>query len=172
LEPTRSLLVGWGSAPRRLGLQGMAVVLIVEDEATVLILAESVLQEAGYETVSASTVAEALAIVESRDQQIDLLFTDLGLGDEIEGGLAIGQGLREVSTRRTGALHQWKGRYGRDDGTIRRAARFRSETLHRRSVEDSGREALGLTPPHRIIPRWPRARTLAAAHGLFHADGT
>jgi CheY-like chemotaxis protein len=32
----------------------MAVVLIVEDEATVLILAESVLQEAGYETVSAS----------------------------------------------------------------------------------------------------------------------
>jgi DNA-binding NtrC family response regulator len=70
----------------------MSVVLIVEDEKQVLILAESVLQEAGYETVSASTVAEALAIVESRDQQIDLLFTDLGLGDEIEGGLAIGQG--------------------------------------------------------------------------------
>ena len=67
----------------------MSVVLIVEDETQVLILAESVLQEAGYETISASTVAEALAIVESPDQQIDLLFTDLGLGDENEGGLAV-----------------------------------------------------------------------------------
>jgi DNA-binding NtrC family response regulator len=69
----------------------MSVVLIVEDETQVLILAESVLQEAGYETVSASTVAEALAIVEAPDQHIDLLFTDLGLRDETEGGLAIGQ---------------------------------------------------------------------------------
>ena len=65
------------------------VVLIVEDEAQVLILAESVLQGAGYETVSASTVAEALAIIES-DRHIDLLFTDLGLGNDVEGGLTIG----------------------------------------------------------------------------------
>lgn len=67
------------------------VVLIVEDESQVLILAESVLEGAGYETISASTVAEALAIVEQQDRQIDLLFTDLGLGDESEGGLALGQ---------------------------------------------------------------------------------
>jgi DNA-binding NtrC family response regulator len=65
------------------------VVLIVEDEAQVLILAESVLQGAGYETASASTVAEALAIIES-DRHIDLLFTDLGLGNDAEGGLTIG----------------------------------------------------------------------------------
>jgi CheY-like chemotaxis protein len=38
------------------------VVLIVEDETQVLIFAESVLQQAGYETLSASSVAEALAI--------------------------------------------------------------------------------------------------------------
>ena len=43
----------------------MAAVLIIEDETQVLILAESVLQHAGYETVSASTVAEAQAIINS-----------------------------------------------------------------------------------------------------------
>jgi DNA-binding NtrC family response regulator len=68
----------------------MSVVLIVEDETQVLILAESVLQGAGYETVSASTVAEALAIIESPDRQLDLLFTDITLRDEIDGGLTIG----------------------------------------------------------------------------------
>ena len=64
--------------------------LIVEDEAQVLILAESVIAGAGHEPVSASTVAEALAIVQS-DRHLDLLFTDLGLGDDPEGGLTIGE---------------------------------------------------------------------------------
>jgi DNA-binding NtrC family response regulator len=53
-----------------------------------LILAESVLQQAGYETLSASSVAEALAIIDT-DQRIALLFTDLGLGEDSEGGLTI-----------------------------------------------------------------------------------
>jgi DNA-binding NtrC family response regulator len=65
------------------------VVLIVEDEAQVLMLAESILQGAGYETITAATVAEALAIIEG-DQRVDLLFTDLGLGDDAEAGLAVG----------------------------------------------------------------------------------
>jgi CheY-like chemotaxis protein len=65
------------------------LILIVEDEAQVLMLAESVLNEAGYETLSASTVAEALAIIET-DRKIDLLFTDLGFGEDSEGGLTIG----------------------------------------------------------------------------------
>ena len=45
----------------------MRVVLIVEDEALLLVLAVSVLQAAGYGTVSASTVAEAVAIIEDRE---------------------------------------------------------------------------------------------------------
>jgi CheY-like chemotaxis protein len=57
------------------------VVLVVEDETQVLILAESVLQQAGYETLSASSVAEALAIIDT-DHRIGLLFTDLGLGED------------------------------------------------------------------------------------------
>jgi DNA-binding NtrC family response regulator len=64
------------------------VVLVVEDETQVLILAESVLQQAGYETLSASSVAEALAIIDT-DQRIGLLFTDLRLGEDSEGGLTI-----------------------------------------------------------------------------------
>jgi DNA-binding NtrC family response regulator len=62
----------------------MAAVLIIEDETQVLILAESVLQHAGYETVSASTVAEAQAIINSA-HKLDLVFTDIGLRNHPEG---------------------------------------------------------------------------------------
>jgi DNA-binding NtrC family response regulator len=65
-------------------------VLIVEDEAQVRVLAESILQNAGYETLSAATVAEALAIVHA-SQALDLIFTDITLADQPEGGLQIGQ---------------------------------------------------------------------------------
>ena len=68
----------------------MAVVLIVEDEKQVRVLAESFLQEAGHETRSAGTTAEALAIIES-DQQIDLLFIDMALLDGHEAGLELAQ---------------------------------------------------------------------------------
>jgi DNA-binding NtrC family response regulator len=67
------------------------MVLIVEDEALILVLAVSVLQAAGYDTVSASTVAEAVAIIEDPEQNLDLLFTDLGLANQADGGLAVGQ---------------------------------------------------------------------------------
>ena len=70
-----------------------ARVLIVEDEAILLALAVSVLQAAGYDTVSASTVAEAVVIIENPEQKLDLLFTDLGLGDQTDGGLAVGQSM-------------------------------------------------------------------------------
>jgi CheY-like chemotaxis protein len=67
------------------------MVLIVEDEALLVILAVSVLQAAGYDTVSAGTVAEAVNIIEDPEQKLDLLFTDLGLADQTVGGLAVGQ---------------------------------------------------------------------------------
>ena len=64
----------------------MAVVLIVEDEPQVLVLAESYLQEHGHQTLSASTVTEASALIEKNDK-LDLLFTDIGLKDDLEAGL-------------------------------------------------------------------------------------
>ena len=68
----------------------MASILIVEDEPQVLVLAESVLGEAGYQTMSASTVAEAQSIIHST-QVLDLVFTDVGLANHPEGGITIGQ---------------------------------------------------------------------------------
>jgi DNA-binding NtrC family response regulator len=64
----------------------VAVVLVVEDEAQVLVFAESYLADQGHQTLSASTVAEAQAIIDS-DR---LLFTDIGLGkDDPQGGLEL-----------------------------------------------------------------------------------
>ncbi len=64
----------------------MAVVLIVEDEDQVRVLAQSYLEGHGHQTLSASTVAEALAIFDG-EQAVDVLFTDIGLKGEIQAGL-------------------------------------------------------------------------------------
>jgi DNA-binding NtrC family response regulator len=66
----------------------MALILIVEDEAQVLVLAESYLQEHGHQTLSASSAAEALAILDG-EQSIDVLFTDIGLRDNLQAGLEL-----------------------------------------------------------------------------------
>jgi DNA-binding NtrC family response regulator len=66
----------------------MATVLIVEDEAQVLVLAESYLQEHGHLTLSANTISGAAALLDGSDK-IDLLFTDIGLQDDLEAGLRL-----------------------------------------------------------------------------------
>jgi len=73
----------------------MASILVVEDEPTVLVLGESVLQRAGYETLTAGTLAEAQAVIHS-DQKLDLVFTDITLPDNPEGGLQVGQLVRQA----------------------------------------------------------------------------
>ena len=66
----------------------MAVVLIVEDEEQVRVLAESYLQEQGHQTVSAATVEEALAALDATPH-VDLLFTDIGLHRDIHAGIEL-----------------------------------------------------------------------------------
>jgi DNA-binding NtrC family response regulator len=68
----------------------VAVVLIVEDDEQVRVLAESILEEAGHEIRCASTPAEAQAVIAS-DEKIDVLFVDLSLMDYQEGGLEVAQ---------------------------------------------------------------------------------
>ena len=68
----------------------VASILVVEDEAMVLELAELVLLDAGHDTVTASSLSQAEAILQS-DQPLDLIFTDINLHDELEGGLKVGQ---------------------------------------------------------------------------------
>jgi DNA-binding NtrC family response regulator len=73
----------------------MAAILVVEDEPAILILMESVLKHAGYETLSASTLAEAQSVIQS-EQEFDLVFTDINLADQLEGGLQVGQSVRQA----------------------------------------------------------------------------
>jgi DNA-binding NtrC family response regulator len=70
------------------GGKSMALVLIVEDEDQVRVLAESYLRGEGHSTLSASTVDEALAALDVADG-VEILFTDIGLKDDIHGGLKL-----------------------------------------------------------------------------------
>jgi DNA-binding NtrC family response regulator len=74
----------------------MAVVLIVEDEEQVRVLAEAIIREQGHETLMAATAEQAGALVEER-ADIDVLFTDIGLQQDAEAGLQLAM---EVAARR------------------------------------------------------------------------
>jgi DNA-binding NtrC family response regulator len=63
----------------------MAVILIVEDDVFIREVAEMLIQDWGHETLSASDVDEALAILHS-PQHIDALFTDIYLKTLVHGG--------------------------------------------------------------------------------------
>lgn len=63
----------------------MAVVLVVEDDAFICELTELTIQDWGHQTLAASDVDEALAILRS-PQPIDLLFTDIYLKMAAVGG--------------------------------------------------------------------------------------
>jgi CheY-like chemotaxis protein len=63
----------------------MVVVLIVEDEALVRLVAEMTIQDCGYQILSARDVDEALLLLRS-SRQIDALFTDIHLKAAIHGG--------------------------------------------------------------------------------------
>lgn len=77
---------------------GMAWVLIVEDDEQVRVLAEAILSDAGYQTLTAATRDEAVALI-AGDAGIDLLFTDIGLMDELQAGLQVA---KEAAEQRPG----------------------------------------------------------------------
>jgi two-component system, cell cycle sensor histidine kinase and response regulator CckA len=68
----------------------VADIVIVEDEEAVRVLSESILQAHGHTTLSAGTVDQAVALLGS-DQNIDLLFTEIGLQGDVQGGLLLAQ---------------------------------------------------------------------------------
>jgi DNA-binding NtrC family response regulator len=76
----------------------VAVVLVVEDEDQVRVLAESYLQEQGHRTLTASTKEEALAALDVADG-VDVLFTEIGLKDAVHAGLQLA---KEAVERRPG----------------------------------------------------------------------
>jgi CheY-like chemotaxis protein len=68
----------------------MAVVLLVEDDDQVRVLAESYLEEHGHTVLTAATSDGAFAVLRS-EQPIDVLFTDIGLKEELHGGIELAQ---------------------------------------------------------------------------------
>ena len=60
----------------------MPRVLLVEDEISVLILAELVIQGLGHSTLSAASTTEALVLLDDPGD-IDLLFTDIRLPEGV-----------------------------------------------------------------------------------------
>lgn len=63
----------------------MAVILIVEDDVFIREVAEMMIQDWGHQTLAASDVDEALALLRS-PQPIDALFTDIYLRELVHGG--------------------------------------------------------------------------------------
>jgi CheY-like chemotaxis protein len=63
----------------------MAVILVVEDDPLIRMLAEMMIQDWGHETLSAGDEDEALSILRS-PQHVDALFTDIYLKASVLGG--------------------------------------------------------------------------------------
>lgn len=87
-------------------------VLVVEDDAQVRVLAEALLQDERHETLSAASTEQALALFDTREA-IDLLFTDLGLGDDLQAGLTLAA---EARNRRSDLLVLYTTGQGVTDG--------------------------------------------------------
>lgn len=92
----------------------MAVILVVEDDEQVRVLAESYLQEHGHQAVSAATAEEALAALEATPH-VDLLFTDIGLHDDIHAGLELA---KRIVERRPGLKVLYTTGQGVTDGLL------------------------------------------------------
>jgi two-component system cell cycle sensor histidine kinase/response regulator CckA len=74
-------------------------ILVVEDEPTVRVLAESIIEALGYVILSAANAREAIALLE-HEEHIDILFTDINLpdGPEAIDGLALARKAVELSS--------------------------------------------------------------------------
>jgi CheY-like chemotaxis protein len=72
----------------------MARVLLVEDEIAVLLFAEIVLEGLGHATLSASSQAHALALINEGDD-VDVLFTDIRLQEKDIAGFELARQARE-----------------------------------------------------------------------------
>ena len=59
------------------GLNGMATILLTEDDTTTRIVVAEILKDNGYHVVTAREGIEALKIIADKSQELDLLLTDV-----------------------------------------------------------------------------------------------
>ncbi len=68
----------------------VAAILIVEDEEQYESSRNSILADTGHKTLSASTADQAIALIEG-GEEIDLVFTEIGLQTEFQAGFTFAQ---------------------------------------------------------------------------------
>ena len=109
-----------------------AVVLVVEDEALVRMLAVDVLEEAGFEVVEASTADYAVQVLEKRED-IRVVFTDVDMPGRLNG-FQLARHVQDHHHRVRVIIGSGKCRPGPDDvapGTIFLQKPYPLETLVR-----------------------------------------
>ena len=99
--------------------------LVVEDDPHVRTLLERLVDAAGYGVRSAASGAEALAVLSAPGAEVDLLLTDLGLGD-LDGrelarqALELAPGLPVVYSSGHGSASSVAGGMPAGDGFLRK----------------------------------------------------
>jgi DNA-binding NtrC family response regulator len=68
--------------------RGMATVLIGEDQTQILTLAQSLLEEQGYKTLSAQSADDALVVL-AGPEPVDALFVDIVLNADMQAGIEL-----------------------------------------------------------------------------------
>lgn len=63
----------------------MPVVLVVEDEPLIRMLASDIMEDGGFEVVEAATARAALTILEKRGGDVAALFTDVDMPGDMNG---------------------------------------------------------------------------------------
>jgi CheY-like chemotaxis protein len=74
----------------------MTTVLIVEDQPQTLALAQSLLEEEGYKTVSAATADSALAVLAGAEA-VDILLVDIILSGDMQAGIELAKHAVEMN---------------------------------------------------------------------------
>ena len=62
-----------------------AAILVVEDDPLLLEVAIAVVQDAGFEALTAATADEALSVLEARADDVRLVFTDIQMPGSMDG---------------------------------------------------------------------------------------
>ena len=94
----------------------MAIVLLVEDEEQVRVLAQSYLDKQGHEVLSAGTPQGAIALLE-KAPHVDVLFTDLDLKGDIHAGIELARQATPLASFES-ALHDRERFDGRNEGPL------------------------------------------------------
>ncbi|XYD09070.1 response regulator [Methylobacterium sp. NMS12] len=113
-------------------LTGSPVVLVVEDNALVRMVAKEMLEESGFEVLEADTADAALVILE-REGEISTLFTDIDMPGSMDGvALATQVAARWPHIR----LVVTSGRTCMSDGDLPDAGRFLPKPYHQSDLLD------------------------------------